>query len=207
VVDPAAWAELPRRGLGERRAEGFGEVLVGAPLLAADTLQLVPAHTATAAPDQDEQELTAAQHTALDVLTRVARDAEVRDAARALRELDDPPTGYRMLRTALGTLSASQRGTWRTLLADAVQRRDRQRADRELDRWNRYEGKRREDQRAAARAVTGLLNAEITTVLAAVHTDLPDDGWARLAATAVLVDDLVDAARRSTETEEADDAR
>lgn len=204
MVDASAWADLLRCGLGERRAEGFGEVLTGAALLGVDTLRLVPAQTATAEEDRDEQELTADQRRALDVLTRVARDATVRDTARALRELDDPPAAYRTLQTALENLSASQRGTWRTLLTDAVQRHNRQRADQELDQWRGYQGERRRDQRTAAQAISALLEGEITTVLAA-GTPLPDDGWARLDATTVLVDDLVDAARRRPDPEETSD--
>lgn len=207
VVNAAAWNDLLRRGLGERRAEGFGEVLADAPLLTASTLRLVPLHTATAEQDQEVRELTESQRAALDLLTRVARDAAVRDAARALRELDDPPPppAYRTLRKTLGKLSASQQGTWRTLLADAVQRLDRQRADQEVNRWLRYQGDRRGDQQAVAQAISILLDAEVTTVLAAVGTALPDDGWARLDATAVLVDDLVDAARRAPDAKETDD--
>lgn len=203
VVDPEAWAGLLRHGLGERRAEGFGEVLISAPLLAVATGHLVPAESATTGQDDDEQELTAPQRSALDVLTRVAREAAVRDGARVLRELAEPPAAYRELRAALDDLSPSQRGTWRTVLADAVQRRDRQRADRELDRWRRYQGHRRADQRAMALAVAALLDSEVTTVLADVGTELPADAWARLDATAALVDDLVDAARRRPEPQEA----
>jgi hypothetical protein len=146
--------------------------------------------------------LTGEQRTALDVLTRVARDVAVRDAARALRELDDPPAGYAGLREALAGLSASQRGAWRTVLVDATARRDRQRADGEVRRWQQYQGARRSDQRTMAQAVSILLGSGVTTVLAAVGMELPDDGWARLDATAVLVDDLVDAARRRDEPAE-----
>jgi CRISPR-associated protein Csx10 len=206
AVDPAAWRDLLRRGLGERRAEGFGEVLAGAPLLAASTLPLVPLPTATAETRQEaaDGELSGAQRAALDVLTRVARDAAVRDAARALRELDEPPVAYTRLRSALDRLSPSQRGTWRTVLADAMQRRNRQRADQELDRWQRYRDKRRTDQREVAQAIAALLGGGITTVLASVGTPLSDDGWARLDATAVLLDDLVDAARRQSEPGQAE---
>lgn len=210
VIDAVAWADLLRRGLGERRVEGFGEVLVDAPLLATGALWLVPAHPAPAPDDPagqppargipQEPDLTGAQRAALDVLTRVARDAAVRDAARKLCERDGLPTDYTALCTAVSQLSASQRGTWRTVLLDAAARRDRQRVDSEIWRWQHYLGDRRSDQRAMAEALEALLDGGVTTVLAAVDTTLSTqflkDGWARLDATAVLLDDLVDAARR-----------
>jgi CRISPR-associated protein Csx10 len=201
VIDASAWADLLRRGLGERRAEGFGEVLVDAPLLAGTSLRLAPEVVAVPAEANpaEESELTGEQRAALAVLSRVARDAAVHDAARALRELDDPPAGYTALRSALGRLSASQRGTWRTVLADAVHRRDRQRTDSELRRWQQYQGTRRGDQQAVAAALSTLLDGGITAVLGSVRTELPDESWARLDATAVLLDDLVDAARRQPE--------
>jgi hypothetical protein len=85
------------------------------------------------------------------------------------------------------------------VLADAVHRRDRQRTDSELRRWQQYQGTRRGDQQAVAAALSTLLDGGITAVLGSVRTELPDESWARLDATAVLLDDLVDAARRQPE--------
>jgi len=218
TVDPDDWADVMLTGIGERRAEGFGEIVLDAPLLRLNEPVAVsappgttsgsavePAGPATgvsvagtapgalpaAVPDGG---LSPAEREAARFLRGRAIVTACHDRMIILREDPDPPEGYRRLRAALSALSPSQRAGWLTLVNDAVLRRAETRLRGEIARWLAHQGAARDPQREAAARIGALLDGGIDTVLAVDGLDpsvRPD-------ALAVVLGDLVDAARRPT---------
>jgi len=213
-VDPTRLADLATAGLGERRAEGYGELLLDAELLGVAEAVAVPVAgndiaiggvPAPRAP-AEEEELAGGVHeaelpdTSVEALAVLRRQAAVAAARHRIGAgyLAAAPAGsvpWRLAR-ALLELSPSQRGRWRTLTADASLRATPTTLDAEVDRWRTHQGASRRNQHAVAVAIGEFLSAPDAL------TDLLDDqaaganSAARLDVLAMLVDELVDSARR-----------
>jgi CRISPR-associated protein Csx10 len=143
--------------------------------------------------------LSAGEDRALAVLRRAAWAMRVQRAVAGGR--GPAPDGVRAeLEQALRAVSPSQRGQWRTLTADASLRAAPGRLDAEVARWQAHHGDRRAGQRRVADAVEQFLASDRgLTELAPGHSADADDEIARIArvdALAVIVDEVVDAARR-----------
>ncbi|ABW10824.1 protein of unknown function DUF324 [Parafrankia sp. EAN1pec] len=203
AIDPAAWADLADRGLGERRAEGFGEVVIDAPLL--DLAHLRAAEPAAAADDRtgedrSGEQLSEAEQAALHHLRGSAVVSACRARLIELREQPDPPAGYAALRRGLRAMSPSQRSTWLTLANDAVLRAADTRLRAECARWTAREDRDRDTQRRLAECTLGLLDGGIEEVAGSG----PLDAQLRREVFALLVGDLMDAARRPAAADTSD---
>lgn len=199
-VAPDRWQQLLQRGVGDRTAEGFGEVLLNAPLLAAtgwDVEELLPARVS--APTSGE--LTGECTAALQLLTE--RDAQRRcvDAVAAART----SPAYARVRAAFAALSPSQRGTWLALAASAAVARSTRVVREHAEAWLPIKKPNRAAQVALARIVAGLLSDGAGTSLAALLAEPDLDLGAdrvRARALAVLVADIVDGLRREPDEED-----
>ncbi|MBL8924642.1 MAG: hypothetical protein JNM77_00175 [Pseudonocardia sp.] len=189
VVDPDGWWRLVHLGVGERTVEGFGEVVVDAPLLADAAVTVTDREPAVhEVPDTADGGDHAA---ALRVLRGVVRRERIRAAVAEHR--DDP--SVTALRDALGGLSDSQRGTWRAVTAAAAVAGDPKRVDGHATGWLENRTPKRARQRAVAEHVRALLaGGRLATTL---RTAL--DGPAEQAvALAALVADLLDSIPEET---------
>lgn len=201
VAEPAAmstsgWQELQLLGWGERRAEGFGEVLLDAPLLRAGRRTAHDVLPTAVAIDDAGGPLDSGERAALRSLRQVVARDRVAAAIVASRNGAD----HRALHAALADLSASQRGTWRAVTADAAVAADPRRALDQAEGWLAHGSPRRAGQRTVARLVTGLLGGHteqrpVTELLAEHGVDdlTPADATFAVAA---LVADAADALRR-----------
>ena len=212
TIDPNAWTDLAARGLGERRMEGFGEVLLDAPVLQAGLLPAVaqlptqPAATPGAGGSQahrsvvnerdEDGGLTEAEREGLRLLRRRAVVTACRDRVIVLRRDGSAPAGYTKLRAALAALSPSQRSTWLTLVNDAALRRTDSRLRQEIERWLRHQGQARQGQRGVAERLRVLVDGDMDALVGLGALD----AISRLEALTVLVDDLVDELRRPRAT-------
>ncbi len=194
--------------MGERRAEGFGEVALDAPLLGNGLFRVAaqpppPPATASEVPHPgvgaglgrdpgEDGGLSDAERDALELLRRRAVATAARDRVIVLRRDGSPPAGYTALRAALAALSPSQRSTWLTLVNDAALRRTEGRLRGEIDRWLSHQGQGRQSQREAAHGLRTLLDGGVDA-LAGLG---PLGPASRVEVLAVLVDDLVDELRR-----------
>jgi CRISPR-associated protein Csx10 len=195
-IDPAGWRDLHLVGIGERRAEGFGEVLLDAPLLTAGPLTASDVEPVVVTTPGPKGPLDAAERAALDRLGRVVVRDRVVDALTAARGGPDQLA----LRAALKQLSRSQRGAWRAVTADAALAAEPARVLGYAEGWLAHGDERRADQRATARVLTGLLGGY--TEQRPVAELLAEHGVTGLTpadvtfAVAVLVADTADELRR-----------
>jgi CRISPR-associated protein Csx10 len=215
-VDPNRLAELAMTGLGERQPEGFGEVLLDAPLLGVREAIALAATPASPARDPaasglpgprtpaDEQAGGAAE-SALSVASAQAlavlrREADVTAVRRQLAAgyLAAAPAGSlaRRLATAVTALSPSQRGRWRALCADASLRSTTAALDAEVRRWIDHPVAGRRGQPAAAAVIAELLAAPDALAGLSGGGGSDNNRAARVDALAVLVDEIADGARR-----------
>ena len=120
----ARWHAVTARGVGERTVEGYGEVILDAPLLRHErtsALDVTPGARPTAETVADtvadttadttaaEAELSGPDRRALTMLRRVVTTERIAHAVPSCRTSPE----YRALREAFGELSPSQRGQWR----------------------------------------------------------------------------------------------
>jgi CRISPR-associated protein Csx10 len=209
--DPERWQRLLVEGLGDRRVEGFGEVIVDPPLL----------RTAEKAVDQDPADLAepvtppppsailetnpvdsagtfprsqkgdGGHDDTLAWLRVVAGRQRLPDFVASLRD----SSGYRSLKSAMARLSPSQRGQWLAVTADATLRDDPETLGRQIRHWRKAGNDRRQPQRKAAEQVAridGFLRAELPK-----HGMDPTDRRLLAAAALALLDDVIDGLRRS----------
>ena len=199
-VDPARWGRLLLCGVGDRTAEGFGEVRLDDSLVAGTEWwveELLPEQAA----EQADGELTSECLDALRRLTARANQRRLVDAVVASRS----SAGYGKVRAQLGKLSRSQRGTWLALTATAAMSRSTRTVREHADAWLAVKSQKRAPQVAVARTIGALLSEHgdqsLTALLPAPDLDLStDESQAR--ALAVLVADIVDDLRRRVTEEE-----
>ncbi len=191
ALDPQGWADLVVRGLGGRRAEGFGEVHVDPELLAQGNRSVKDVDPRRApAPVPPVGSLDAVERTALDLLLRAVRKEAIESAVAARRN------DVAGLRKALQALSRSQRGTWRTVSAGAAAAGSTSRLYEHARASGRGAGSdRRRPQRAAADQVLSLLGEGEGRPVQDLLDSTFDDSE-RAFAVAALIADVVDALAR-----------
>jgi CRISPR-associated protein Csx10 len=195
-LDPQGWADLIVRGLGARRAEGFGEVHVDSALLAPGSRQVRDIDPRRGpAPAPLHGPLDAVEDAALDLLRRATRKEAIESAVAARRD-DAVVAG---LAGALGALSRSQRGTWRAVTAGAAAAGSPDRLAEHARAWLGDGTDRRRPQRAMADQVLGLLGQGAgRSVQDLLGISVDDDG--RAFAVAALIADAVDALAREEQS-------
>jgi CRISPR-associated protein Csx10 len=199
ALDPQGWADLVVRGLGGRRAEGFGEVHVDPALLAPGSRSVKDVGTRRApATVTHVGSLDGVESEALDLLRRAVRKEAIESAVVARR---DDVAG---LRKALQALSRSQRGTWRVVSADAAAAGSTSRLHEHARAWRGAGSDRRRPQRAVADEVLSLLGEgggrPVQDLLGGTSDDSvlgsTSDDSERAFAVAALIADAVDALAR-----------
>lgn len=187
---PERWQRLLVEGLGDRRVEGFGEVVVDPPLLRTAE-KAVDQDPPDLAPPNRDADLDEGQGDALTWLRVVAGRQRLPDFVASLRD----STGYRSLKSAMARLSPSQRGQWLAVTADAALRDDPEALERHIRHWRNTGSDRRQPQRKAAEQAAGIggfLRAELPK-----HGLDPTDRRLLAAAALALLDDVIDGLRRS----------
>jgi len=198
-IDPDRWRNLMLRGVGERCVEGYGELRVDAGVFAADTWTANDAEPSRYPASAPSGELDTAEARALDLLQTVVRRDGTVSAVAAARGRG----AHQELRTVLGELSRSQRGTWRAVTADGSAAGTTIRVDEHAKGWLATKSDKRRNQRDVAHAVIRLLGGregepwpiDELTAGRGVATDSD-----RAFALAALVADVVDALAREERT-------
>lgn len=191
-IDPDRWRDLIVRGIGERRVEGLGEIVVLAPLLdliSTSTIRTTPATFVRPL----ETSPTGDDDPGLALLRRIAERDRIQLAVTERR------SQFTGLLTVLRPLSRSQRSTWRAVTADAAAKAvtdrtaARARVLAHAERWLANQADKRSAQRAAASEIIRLIGAADL----AAQLDLPrlDDP---VYAVAALVADAVDEVAHDT---------
>lgn len=192
-LDAAAWNKLLRTGLGDRTAEGFGEIIAGGRLLAERGWQVEDIDPGTP-PPAEPGEVRDSEHR--DVLTELAGRANQRRVATAVAAARGTE-GHRTLHAAFGMLSRSQRGTWLALAATASVAGSHAQLREHASAWARNKSAKRRNQARAAEAVLALLDgAELASLLDDPDLDLSTEP-VHARALAVLIADIVDDLRRN----------
>jgi CRISPR-associated protein Csx10 len=193
VADADAWNQLPLTGIGDRTAEGFGEVIVGGPLLAEQGWDVQDAEPARPASTEPMGELDSEHGQVLTTLTELANQRRVATAVISSRTT----TGYRTLHAAFTGLSRSQRGTWLALASTASVARSTARVREHATAWTDNRSARRANQRQVAEQVLALLDEPgLAALLGGSGLDLSTEP-VRARALAVMVADIVDDLRRN----------
>ncbi|GDY31837.1 RAMP superfamily CRISPR-associated protein [Gandjariella thermophila] len=194
----AAWAELLRYGLGDRVAEGYGELVADAPLLAVGSARIAESTEPPGPSVEAAVELSGADEQVFQVVTA----AVVAERARmALPDARAKPE-YDALAKTLGKLSRSQRGAWRATAVAAAVAGNLRPVTAKIGQVSQRRLPRREPERQAAEVINCLVGRQPMRSLRSWWDVLAAEGIAvrsdrdRAAAFAALVADVVDKLRR-----------
>ncbi|MFD7656636.1 hypothetical protein ACFV4N_21915, partial [Actinosynnema sp. NPDC059797] len=192
--DPRAWHELLLTGIGDRIAEGYGEVVVDAPLLAATTVR-------TDAPTPPAR----TRSTAVGDLPDRVRTAVVADRTRDMLPATRAAGEYTKLVAALRKLSRSQRGEWRAACVAAAVAGGLEPLTARIDRVTAGRLPRRQSERVLAHLLNCLIGRRSVPDVRSWWTVLEEHGVPvteepdRAAAIVALVADALDGLRRDGE--------
>jgi CRISPR-associated protein Csx10 len=199
VPDAAAWNQLLLTGVGDRTAEGFGEIVAGGPLLTERGWDVQDADPATTPETVPVGELDSEHARVLAALTERANQRRVATAVISSRGAD----GYKTLHSAFGGLSRSQRGAWLALASTAAIAGSTARIREHATAWTHNRSARRANQRQVAERVLALLDEPgLVALLGESGLDLSTEP-VRARALAVLVADIVDDLRRNPDGDHA----
>lgn len=192
------WAAVLAGGVGDRVAEGYGEVIADAPLLTVEKARVAADEDPPTDIDAAVPDLHPADEASLAMLSTAWLTEQVRFALPDTRT----STEYTGLRAAMAALSPSQRGTWRAAAVSAAVAGTLGPLRTQAARTEASGRAVKEPQRDVAAAVRRLTDRTGTwwAVLAAAlpgTSDLTDRD--RAVAAAVLVTDVLDDLHRTGE--------
>jgi CRISPR-associated protein Csx10 len=188
---PEAWKDLFTKGIGDRTAEGYGELVAGAPLL-----------DVTKATKAEPERRTTPFSSEVDNLPPAVRTAVITERARAvLPDTRDTPE-YAKLAKVLSGLSRSQRGDWRAATVAAAVAGELTPITARIDQVSWGNLPRRQNERVVAQILNYLIGRRTSPdvrswwhVLAERGVEVTT-GRDRAAAIAALVADVIDGLRR-----------
>jgi CRISPR-associated protein Csx10 len=193
VPDADAWNQLLLTGIGDRTAEGFGEVVAGGPLLAKGGWDVKDAEPTEPTRTEPAGDLDGEHAGVLAALTERANQRRVATAVISSRSRPE----YETLHTAFGDLSRSQRGSWLALASTAAIAGSTARIHEHATAWMDNRSAKRTNQRQVAERVLALLDEPgLVALLGDSGLDLSTEP-VRARALAVLVADIVDDLRRN----------